>query len=548
METSVGASPDEKIGFRTIWLIFVACVAVSMVIAAMASLNTAIPDIAPAVQANSNQVTWLIDGYTLTLAALLLPAGAIGDRFGRREVLIGGLIVFALGSLLPIWISDPTQFIAARCLTGIGAAFVMPATLSLITSGVPDSKRPLAVSIWAGVAGIGGIAGFFVTGVLLEFFSWHSIFLTFAIAASVTAALSCTVATSRDSTSPGFDWWGSVASALAVALLIFALIESPHRGWLDPLTLTAFVVGIGLVVVFWYSQLHRSEPLLDVRLFSNRAFAAGSFSVMVQFMVAFGMFLVLLQYLQSVFGYSPLKSAIALFPMVIVVMVCSLIGNWIAVKVNLRMILAIGMFVMGVGVILLGTIHHSEYWTIAVCLVVFAFGLGIGTAPATTAIMVNTPADNQGVGSAINDTSRELGSAIGIAVAGSLLASGYTRNVTPTADVARTQLEQTAAQLDAAGQTGQSQEVSTAAGTITEHITNTLAEALQIAEQLAPGQPELASRIADGAKDAFIGPMNTASITLGVLSVVAAVLLAAFTPNRMEPAVVPDKVTSDNPS
>ncbi|WP_307797272.1 MFS transporter [Williamsia soli] len=538
----MGASPNDKIGFRTVWLIFVACVAVSMVIAAMASLNTAIPDIAPAVQANSNQVTWLIDGYTLTLAALLLPAGAIGDRFGRREVLIGGLVVFAIGSLLPIWVSDPTQFIAARCLTGVGAAFVMPATLSLITSGVPDAKRPLAVSIWAGVAGVGGIAGFFVTGVLLEFFSWHSIFLTFAIAAAATAALSCTIATSRDSTSPRFDWWGSATSALAVALLVFALIESPHRGWFDPLTLIAFVAGIGLVALFWYSQLHRPEPLLDVRLFRNRAFAAGSFSVAVQFMAAFGLFLVLLQYLQLVFGYSPLKSAVALFPMVIVVMVCSLIGNWIAVKVNLRIILAAGMFVMGVGVMLIGLIHHSEYWTVAVCLIVFALGLGIATAPSTTAIMVNTPADNQGVGSAINDTSRELGSAIGIAIAGSLLASGYTRDVSATADTAQAELRQTAAQLESAGQLGQAQEVAAAAGSIKEHITNTLAEALQVAERLAPGQPELANSIADGAKDAFIGPMNTASITLGALSIVAAVLLAIFAPNRMEPVAEPDRV------
>ncbi|PYE15026.1 EmrB/QacA subfamily drug resistance transporter [Williamsia limnetica] len=543
MKSTVGASPDERIGLRTVWLIFVACVAVSMVIAAMASLNTAIPDIAPAVQANSNQVTWLIDGYTLTLAALLLPAGAIGDRFGRREVLIAGLIVFAIGSLLPIWVSDPTQFIAARCLTGVGAAFVMPATLSLITSGVPASKRPLAVSIWAGVAGAGGIAGFFVTGVLLEFFSWHSIFLTFAIAAAVTAVLSCTIPTSRDSTSPKFDVWGSVTSALAVALVVFAFIESPHRGWFDPLTVTAFVVGIGLAAVFWYSQSRRAEPLLDVKLFGNSAFAAGSFSVMIQFMVAFGLFLVLLQYLQLVFGYSPLKSAIALFPMVIVVMVCSLIGNWIAVKVNLRIILSAGMLVMGVGVILLGVIAHSEYWTVAVCLVVFALGLGIATAPSTTAIMVNTPADNQGVGSAINDTSRELGSAIGIAIAGSLLASGYTRDVNATADAAQAQLRQTASQLESAGQVGRAQEVAAAADGIKEHITNTLAEALQVAERLAPEQPELATRIAEGAKDAFIGPMNAASITLGALSIAAGVILAIFTPNRMDSDVEPEKLS-----
>jgi EmrB/QacA subfamily drug resistance transporter len=533
MESSVGASPDEKFGVRSIWLIFVVCTAVSMVVAAMAALNTALPDIAPDIEATSNQLTWLIDGYTLTLAALLLPAGALGDRYGRRLALIGGLIVFAVGSLLPVWISDPNLFIAARCLTGIGAAFVMPATLSLITSGVPASKRPIAVSIWAGVAGIGAIGGFFVTGVLLEFFDWHSIFITFAVAAAVTAVLACTIPTSRDSTSPRFDLIGSVSSAAAIALLVFGLIEAPHRGWVDPLVLVALIGGAALIVAFWLLQTRRDQPLLDVTLFNNRAFAAGSFSIMLQFLVAFGVFFVVLQRFQLVFGYSPLKSAVAMFPLVIVVMVFSLLGNWIAVKINLRAILAVGTFLMGVGVILLGAIDHTEYWTIAVALVVMAVGLGVATAPSTTAIMVNTPADNQGVGSAVNDTARELGSALGIALAGSLLAAGYTRDVQPTADSARDQLQQAASQLQAGGQIEQAQQATAAASTIGEHITRTLAEALQVAQSLAPRQPELAAQIADGAKDAFVGPMNTACIALGAVAIVGAVLLAIFTPKAM---------------
>lgn len=533
METTVGASPAEKIGLKGIWLIVVACAGLSMVIAAMASLNTAVADIAPAVGANSNQVTWLIDGYTLVVAALLLPAGAIGDRYGRREVLIGGLVVFAIGSLLPIWISDPNQFIAARALTGVGAAFVMPATLSLITSGVPDSKRPLAVSIWAGVGGSGGIAGFFVTGVLLEFFSWHSIFLTFAISAAITAVLACTIPTSRDSTRPRFDVLGSVTSASGIGLVVFGLIEAPHRGWFDPLALAAMIGGLGLIAVFWYSQTKLKEPLLDVNLFRNRAFSAGSFSITIQFLVIFGVFLVLLQRLQLVFGFSALKSALALMPMVFVVMVFSLIGNWLAVRINLRVILVFGMVGMATGSFLLGFLEHKEYWTLVVAMMVLAVGLGVGTAPSTTAIMVNTPADNQGVGSAVNDTARELGSAIGIAIGGSLLAAGYTRNIQATAESAESQLQQTATALEASGQAQQAQETAAAAGSIGQHITNTLAEALQVAERLAPTQPELAARIADGAKDAFIEPMNLACITLGVVCVVSGIVLAVLTPTQI---------------
>jgi hypothetical protein len=329
------------------------------------------------------------------------------------------------------------------------------------------------------------------------------------------------------------DLIGSASSAAAIALIVFGLIEAPHRGWIDPLVILALVGGVALVGVFWKMQARRAQPLLDVTLFRNRAFSAGAFSIMLQFLVAFGVFFVLLQRLQLVFGYSPLKSAVAMFPLVVVVMIFSLLGNWVAVKINLRAILGVGTFFMGVGVIMLGVIDHTEYWTIAVSLVVMAAGLGIATAPSTTGIMVNTPADNQGVGSAVNDTARELGSALGIAVAGSLLAAGYTRDVQSTADSAQTQLDQAASQLQAAGQVDLAQQASAAAGTIGEHITRTLAEALQVAQGLAPRQPELAAQISDGAKEAFVGPMNTACIVLGSIGIAGSILLAIFTPRAM---------------
>ena len=215
---------------RAAWLILIACAAVSMVVAAMAALNTALADIAVDIGADSSEMTWIVDGYTLALAALLLPAGAIGDRFGRREVLIVGLVIFAVASLLAIWTTNPTQLICTRILAGAAAALIMPATLSLITSGVPTDKRSIAVSIWAAVAGAGAIAGFFVTGVLLEFFSWHSIFITFAASALVTALLCLTIGTSRDSNPGRFDFGGTALSVLGVTGIVFGLLEAPHRG------------------------------------------------------------------------------------------------------------------------------------------------------------------------------------------------------------------------------------------------------------------------------------------------------------------------------
>ena len=166
--------------FSTIWLILVSCLGVSVVVAAMAALNTALPDIARSTGASTGQMTWIIDVYTLVLAALLLPAGAIGDRFGRKPVLLVGLAVFGIASLAAVWVDTPIQLIITRLVAGAGAALIMPATLSLISAGVPREKRPVAISIWAGVAGAGAILGFFVTGVLLNFFHWHSVFITFA--------------------------------------------------------------------------------------------------------------------------------------------------------------------------------------------------------------------------------------------------------------------------------------------------------------------------------------------------------------------------------
>lgn len=504
--------------FATAWLILVACLAVSLVVAAMAALNTALPDIARATGATTAQMTWIIDGYTLVLAALLLPAGAIGDRIGRKPVLMIGLVVFGIGSLAAVWVDTPTQLILTRVVAGVGAAMIMPATLSLITAGVPREKRALAISIWAGVAGAGAIMGFFVTGVLLNFFGWHSVFITFAASSVATLLLTVTIGSSKDDAPGRFDYIGSLTSMTAIAAVVYGLLEAPHRGWTNPLILICLIGGAAMIAAFIVIELHRSSPLLDVNLFRNRAFAAGSLSVALQFLASFGVFYLLLLQLQLVFGYSALKSAVALFPMVVGVGVFAMIGNLVAVRYSLRAVLATGIAIAAAGVLALGIVDADVYWKLGVMLGVCAVGIGLATAPSTTAIMSNTPLENQGVGSAVNDTARELGAAIGIALAGSILAAGYDRRITGTAQDVHDQL----ATIDP-----------DAAERAADGVRGSLAGAVEVAGHLPPQASSLAEKITEGAYAAFLPPLQSACLVLGSILLAGAAFLGWFAPRAV---------------
>ena len=303
------------------WLLVVACLGVSMVISSMVALNAALPDLARETSATQSQLTWVVDGYTLALACLLLPAGAIGDRYGRRGALLIGLAIFSLASLAPIIWSGPEQLIAARAAAGAGAAFVMPATLSLLTAAYPKSERNTAVGIWAGVAGSGAIFGFLVTGILLQFWSWQSIFWAFAIAGVGLFVLTCTVSSSRDDDAAPLDWPGATLIGTAVAAFVFGAVEAPARGWTHPVVWGSMAAGVALSAVFTVVQLRRRHPLLDVRLFARPDFATGSVGVTFLFFANFGFFFVVMQYIQLVMGYSPLQTALALVPLAVPVLV-----------------------------------------------------------------------------------------------------------------------------------------------------------------------------------------------------------------------------------
>jgi EmrB/QacA subfamily drug resistance transporter len=484
----------------------VMCLSLMMVVAAVASLNVALPAIARDTGATQTQLQWIVDAYALAFAALLLPAGAIGDRIGRKTVLAGGLAVFGLASLAAIFVHGPSELIALRVAMGAGAAFVMPVTLSVITSIFPPEERGKAVGTWVGVAAGGGVLGLLTSGLLLEWFSWPSIFvLNVVMAALALVGTLAIVPATRESRPPRLDPVGALISISALAALVFGIIEGPERGWADLTTLGALVAGVIGLALFVVWELRRTEPMLDPRNFLRRGFGAGSLSVTVQFFAMFGFLFLALPYLQLVMGFSPLRAAGALLPMALVVIPLSRVAPAIAARVGVRVAGATGLSLMALGFLVLTTLEvGSSYAHFLVGLLPFAAGMALAGAPATTAIVSSLPPEKQGVASAVNDVSRELGGALGIAVLGSFLNGVY-----------RTELSDSTSALppDVAA---------------TAH--GSLAAAQQVGERLGPEGHELVA----AAQSAFLDGLTRGLLGGAIVLAVGALVVALRAPGRAE--------------
>ncbi|WP_083884137.1 MFS transporter [Nocardia higoensis] len=492
-----------RLSGRQWWLLVVACMGVALVIAAMAALYTALPEIAADTGATQQQLTWIIDGYTLMLACLVLPCGALGDRYGRRLVLVLGLVLFSVASALPLVLDSPTWLIVARAVAGAGAALVMPSTLSLLTANFPESRRSAAIATWAGVAGVSAVIGFLGSGLLLEFHSWIAIFVAMAAASVVLAVASCTVTDSTDDARPAMDPLGTVCSVAAIGLLVIGTIEGPVRGWTDPVTLFALAGAVLAGLGFVFVELRVERPLLDVRLFAVRGFGSGSVAVGMQFLAAFGTFLLIMQFMQLFLGYSALKSAVALAPMIVPMVALAMAAPYLAERFGLRLPTLVGVGMIGIALIGLSRLTaESVYTDLLWPLLVMSSGLGLSSPPATAAIIANTPAAKHGVASAVNDAAREVGAAVGIAIAGSVLAAGYTERIAPLLP----QLPEQAR----------------------EPVSGSLAAAMQVAEQAGPQ----ADPLVDAAQSAFMHGACNAALALGVLTLVAAVALGIWAPGR----------------
>ncbi|RLE19784.1 MAG: MFS transporter [Actinobacteria bacterium] len=422
---------------RRLLILITMCIALGAVIASVSGLNVAQQALAGDIGASQSQLLWIINGYTLALAALLLPIGAIGDRWGRKPVLVLGLVGFGAANTASAFATTPEMLTVLRVAAGVAAAMIMPVTLSVLTTSFPASERGKAVGIWAGVAGAGGILGLFASAAIIDNATWPWIFaVPVAMAAMALVATTFVVPHSKEHTEGGFDIAGAILSVLAIGGIVLAIQEGPERGWSDMLTSIGLVVGIVALAAFIWVELGREHPLLDVRTFSHRGLATGSVDLFVVFLVIFALFLILVQLLQAVFGYTALQAAAGLLPMAIVMMPLAAVAPAFAHRFGYRRTLVFGMLLVAAGPALLAFVVDIDLGYISVLpgILVLGAGVGIAMSPSTTAITSALPEDKQGVASALNDTVREVGGAVGIALIGSLLNSGYRSSISGKTD------------------------------------------------------------------------------------------------------------------
>jgi EmrB/QacA subfamily drug resistance transporter len=408
------------------------CLALVLVVAGVSMLVNALSLIAEDLDLSQSKQSWVVDAYALPFAALLLIAGAIGDRFGRRGALLAGTALFGAGSLLSMMADTGNQLLTFRAITGVGAALIMPGTLSTITSVFPPEGRARAVGIWSGFAMGGGTLGMVGSGLMLNYWSWRSVFVVAtALAAVAFVAIALAVPTTRSSEPVGLDPGGTALSALAVGSIVFGIIEGPERGWTTPLTLGSLVLGAVAVLGFVLWELRADQPLLDPRLFRLRGFGTGAAGLFVMFLAVFGFMLVAIQYLQLILGYSPLKSALGLLPQMVLMIPLSAIAAQLSMRFGQKRLTAIGLLVSAAGMVWFVRLSASSgYWDFFVGMLLVTVGIGLAMTPATTAIVSSLPLAKQGVASAVNDTAREVGAALGVAVLGSAFNTAYRGDIT----------------------------------------------------------------------------------------------------------------------
>lgn len=501
-------STEAAPGRGTNAVLFAMCLALVLVVASVSAINLALPDLAVALGASNTDLTWIADGYTVALAALVLPLGALGDRWGRRHVLVAGTIVFGIASLVAAGADSSTELIVWRVAMGIGAAMIMPGTLSTITATFPSERRAHGVAIWSGFAAAGAILGLLGAGALLEKWGWESIFVASGVL-SIVAGLAAVVLApnTRDADQGRPDFAGAILTSIGIGCLVYAIIEGNEQGWTEPVVIVAAVVSLSAFAGYAVLGRRHDEPLLDPRLFGIPGFRAGTITVMVQFMAVFGFFFVGLQYLLLILDYGTLKAAVALVPVAVVVLPTSQLTPALARRLGTNVVMSGGLVALAIGFFWVSRLTvDSGYLPFLGGLIIAGLGIGLTSSTGTSAIVGSLSAGQQGVASAVNDVSREVGAAIGIALMGSVFGNVYADNLP--------------------GLTGLPAEAQ-------EAITESPAGGLHVVGELGGAQ---AAQLAAAIQDAFMEGLSASLVIVCVILLVAAVGAFLRAPKRGDEA------------
>jgi EmrB/QacA subfamily drug resistance transporter len=451
---------DDRVHARRWWTLGVLCLSLLIIVMDNTILNVAIPSLIKDLDASNSEIQWIIDAYTLVFAGLLLTSGSLSDRFGRKGALQAGIVIFALGSASAALSTTTMHLIASRAFMGIGGALIMPSTLSILTNVFRDPReRGRAIAVWAGFAGLAVAIGPVTGGLLLRHFEWSSVFwVNLPLGALALIAGYFLVPTSRDPSQGKLDPLGAVLSIVGLGALLFGIIEGPSHGWSDPWVVAGFIVGITALASFIAWELHTPNPMLDMRFFKNPRFTAANSAITLTFFAMFGSMFLMTQYWQFVHGYSPLGAGLRVIPYACVMMVVAPMSARIVERLGTKRVVTTGLLVIATSLLSLSFIHATTPYVVVISLFcVMAAGMGMTTAPATESVMGSLPREKAGVGSAVNDTTRQVGGALGVAVIGSIVSSVYAANV---GDVARrfgvtgTELEKSRASLGGALEVG----------------------------------------------------------------------------------------------
>ncbi|MFA5860141.1 MAG: DHA2 family efflux MFS transporter permease subunit [Candidatus Thermoplasmatota archaeon] len=419
----------ERIHKTRWWILLVLCLSLALVVLDNTVINVALPTLAQELGAGGTELQWIVDAYVLVFGGLLLTMGALGDRYGRRGALQAGLIIIAGSSVAVLFATEARHLLPVRAMMGVGAALVMPATLSILTQVFPKEERGRAMGIWAAVAGVGGIVGLVIGGWLLEHFSWQSVFtLNVPIAAVALVAGLFLLPRSRDERRSPLDPVGTVLSIVALTSLLFAIIEGPAVGWAAASVLVATVVALVAWPTFVWWERRTRFPMLPLGLFRDRGFAVGNLVIALAFLTIFAVFFAMTQYLQFVRGYSPFDAGIRFLPMIAGMASTATQSDRLARRIGTQRTVGAGLFLVTLALIGLSFVGiQTDYAFVALGLLLLGAGMGAAMAPSTTIIMDAVPPEKAGVGSAMNDTSREVGAALGVAILGSTLNAVYSR-------------------------------------------------------------------------------------------------------------------------